>query len=164
MRSRPALVAGGHSFRQIDGNRSQTCAVTTGDRAFCWGYGGNGEIGDGKTSVRFTPRAVAGRIRFADVRTGTGHTCGATTANLAYCWGANNDGQLGDSTGTTHLTPVAVAGGFSFARVTAAAGGGHSCGKTPAGAAYCWGNNSHGQLGDSTTTDRLSPVAVVGSS
>jgi len=42
------------------------------------------------------------------------------------------------------------------------AGTTHTCAKTSAGVAYCWGWNYFGQLGDGTTTDRLTPTPVVG--
>jgi alpha-tubulin suppressor-like RCC1 family protein len=38
----------------------------------------------------------------------------------------------------------------------------HTCGITPAGAAYCWGQNDFSALGDGTTTQRTSPVPVAG--
>jgi alpha-tubulin suppressor-like RCC1 family protein len=152
LRPRPALVAGGRTFSQVDAGRLQTCAVTTGSRAFCWGS----HFPDN------TPRAVAGGISFDRVSAGTVHTCGETTGNRAYCWGDNSRGQLGDGTTTQRLTPVAVAGGLTFAQVSAAVGGLHTCGRTSGGVAYCWGNNSAGGLGDGTTTTRLSPVAVAG--
>jgi len=57
-------------------------------------------------------------------------------------------------------TPVAVAGGLKF--VSLAAGFQHACGVTANGAAYCWGYNSFGQLGNGTTDSSDVPVAVGG--
>jgi alpha-tubulin suppressor-like RCC1 family protein len=55
----------------------------------------------------------------------------------------------------------AVAGTpLTFRLVTTA--GQHSCGVTTDSRAYCWGSNSHGELGDGTTTIRTRPVAVAG--
>ena len=38
----------------------------------------------------------------------------------------------------------------------------HSCAETTTKRAFCWGDNTFGQLGDGTTTTRLVPVAVAG--
>jgi alpha-tubulin suppressor-like RCC1 family protein len=53
-----------------------------------------------------------------------------------------------------------VTGGVRFAAV--AAGYYHSCGLTALGAAYCWGYNGTGLLGDGTRTDSSVPVKVAG--
>jgi regulator of chromosome condensation (RCC1) repeat-containing protein/Regulator of Chromosome Condensation (RCC1) repeat protein len=160
-RATPFPVVGGRRFRQIDAGTEFTCAATTDYRAFCWGNGRRGQLGNGKTSLSFWPRAVAGGLSFERVTTGRRHACGETTGNRAYCWGANYDGELGDGTTTLRLTPVPVAGGLSFSQLSA--GRVHTCGRTPAAVAYCWGKGASGQLGDgSLTFNRTTPVRVVG--
>lgn len=156
----PSRVAGTRQFRQMDAGSTHTCAVTTDERAFCWGNGRTGAIGNGRAYLSFWPRAVAGGIHFERVSAGGNHTCGETTLNRAYCWGGNTYGQLGDGTTSQRLTPVAVAGGLSFSQVSA--GNGHSCGRNPGAVAYCWGYNRYGQVGDGTGTNRLRPAKVAG--
>src|SRR5437016_6866709 len=100
-------------------------------------------------------------VTFAAVSVGGIHTCGVAAGSVAYCWGWNTRGQLGDGTsGTERWVPVRVIGDARFAAVSA--GDRYTCGLTAAGAAYCWGLNGWGQLGDGTTTDRSSPVPVAG--
>jgi alpha-tubulin suppressor-like RCC1 family protein len=159
-KSTPSRVAGGHQFRSIDAGTNHVCAVTTGDRAYCWGNGREGQIGNGKMYLSFWPRAVAGGIYFTRVTAGYSHSCGETRANQAYCWGGNTEGQDGDGTTTRRLTPVLVTGGLTFKQVSA--GNSHTCGKTASSEAYCWGWNGFGQLGDGTKTNRPRPVRVAG--
>ena len=57
-RTSPVEVAGGLVFRQINAGLAHTCAVTTADKAYCWGA--NGRLGDGANVMRVFPSPVAG--------------------------------------------------------------------------------------------------------
>jgi Regulator of chromosome condensation (RCC1) repeat len=90
------------------------------------------------------------------------HTCALTRAGGAKCWGYNGHGQIGDGTGTsTRLTPVGVKN-LASGVAAIAAGGSHTCALTATGGAKCRGSNGNGEIGDGTTTDRLTPVKVKG--
>ena len=88
------------------------------------------------------------------------HTCAITSEGRAYCWGMNVYGQLGNNSTTGSRIPVAVQmpAGVSFQSI--AAGYTHTCALTTEGKAYCWGRNTDGQLGNNSTTNSLTPVAV----
>ena len=162
-RDRPAEVVGKHVFRQIDVGEFHVCAVTTADKAFCWGRGTEGAIGNGHRYLSFWPRAVSGGLQVRRVTTGGRFSCAETTSNKAYCWGIGNSGELGNGSpvSTVALTPVPVSGNHAFAQLNA--GAAHVCGKITLGFGWCWGDDLAGELGNGTTASHvLTPVRVVG--
>jgi alpha-tubulin suppressor-like RCC1 family protein len=108
---------------------------------------------------------LSGSLTFTSIAAGFGdHTCGLTAAGAAYCWGGNAYGELGDGKRFDSFLPVAVSGGIVFQKLATggSSGSGMTCGLTSAGAAYCWGHNFFGSVGDGSRTERRTPVAVVG--
>jgi alpha-tubulin suppressor-like RCC1 family protein len=137
--------------------------------AYAWGTGNEGQLGDGASGIsadRFSPFIVLGGItNWSQVSAGGdssgSHSLAVTRSGIAYAWGANVNGRLGDNTTSSRLSPVTVVGGITnWSQVSA--GGTLSLGLTDTGISYAWGLNTDGQLGDNTTTSRLSPVTVVG--
>jgi alpha-tubulin suppressor-like RCC1 family protein len=64
-RSSPAAVSGGLLFAGVDagdavGESSFSCGVTTGHRAYCWGWNQFSTLGNGTTEDSSVPVAVLG--------------------------------------------------------------------------------------------------------
>src|SRR5436190_157576 len=154
------------SFARLALGESHTCATTSVADLYCWGSDSSGQLGiKSQNDRRVSPTLVTGGIGFFWVAAGRAHTCAVgvpvSDSTYVYCWGANDHGQVGDSTNVQRTAPVAVAGGICFAVVTA--GTNHTCAiATATGRTYCWGDNTFGQVGDSSTTARNSPMPVAG--
>jgi len=155
-----AVSAGGLTFTAVSAGGAHTCGVTPSRAVYCWGFNDNGQLGNGSTTSSPVPVAVsAGGLTFTAVSAGGAHTCGVTPSGAPYCWGGGWAGQRGDGSNNLSPVPVAVtAGGLTFTALSAALT--HTCGVTPSGAAYCWGENYYGELGNGSTTSSLVPVAV----
>jgi len=65
-------------YTQVSAGHDHSCAVTSTSRAYCWGDGRSGQIGDGNPYQRWTPRAVAGGILFERVSAGVPYLRGDT--------------------------------------------------------------------------------------
>ena len=151
----------GSGMVAVAAGMNHTCAVTSGGAVWCWGWNTYGQLGDGTTTLRLTPVTVSGLTGVVSVGAGLFQTCALTGAGALTCWGRNDYGQVGDGTTTNRLTPVAVTG-MSSGVVSAAGGYFHTCALASLGHAQCWGRNYTGQLGDGTTSDRVTPATVSG--
>jgi alpha-tubulin suppressor-like RCC1 family protein len=155
----------------IAAGNAHSCAIQ-GGKAYCWGENDYGQLGDASTADSSVPVAVdtggvlAGKT-LTQISAGGGggiDTCALDTAGTAYCWGSNFDGGLGDgSSAASSSVPVAVdtSGALASKTITQiSAGSDGGCVLDSVGAAFCWGDNDYGELGNGGTASSSVPVAV----
>lgn len=148
----------------ITAGSKHACGLTVGGVAYCWGdakYTGHGSYATDFTA-RYAATPVAGGHLFKSIVATEQGTLALTTSGAAYAWGTSGWGQFGDGTVSFIVrdTPAPVSGGLVFSAIAASSY--HACGIATTGAAYCWGRNQYGQLGDGTNVDRSVPTLVSG--
>ena len=150
------------SVSAISTGAEHTCALTASGGVKCWGDNLYGQLGDGTNTDRNTPVDVSGLTSgVIAIEAGDNQTCALTSSGGIKCWGRNNYGQLGDGTTVDRNTPADVSG-LTTGVSAMSSGEFHTCALMASGGLKCWGRNSQGQLGDSTTTQRTMPVDVSG--
>lgn len=176
-------------YKALTVNGLHSCAIRENGQADCWGFGAEGQLGNGGTATKTLPTPVESAVAFRTeptvappvpdpdfplpsgpfIAAGFAHTCAISVGGPTYCWGLNENGQLGTGNFASSTVPreVSGSGGLEFIRITA--GQSHTCGLTAAGAAHCWGDNTFGQIGDGTKStagtndnDRSAPTPVSG--
>ena len=148
-----------------------TCALLDDGSVKCWGYNGDGELGQGDTILRGDSASRmgnqlpaislgAGRTA-ARISVGPQHVCALLDNGSVKCWGYNGDGQLGqghtdnigDQTGQMGDALPAIDLGTGRTAVSICAGEYNSCAVLDDGSVKCWGSNWAGQLGQGDTED-----------
>jgi len=159
----PAAVEGGHVFTRIRAGNAVSCALDGDGKAWCWGapYAPLGSDRGGDFSPATEPIPVAGDHTFVALEVSFSHACGIDDEGSAWCWGDNTSGQLGIGRDEPIVAePALVSGGHAFAGL--ALGASHTCAVDLAGAAWCWGGNQSGSLGDGGLAASAAPVQVIG--
>jgi len=183
----PVLVGGLSTIVAIAAGGSHACAVRVDGHVFCWGFNTNGQVGSPvANSIVGTATEVNSTTALTNVvaiAAGPSHSCALQVNGTAKCWGKDDVGQLGNSTSdfdtvfaSFHRNPddvdnlsdgVDLAGGGSIVIPSTPSGqplvrsDDFTCARRVGGTVRCFGDNGHGQLGDGTTTDHLSPVTSV---
>jgi len=163
-RSSPVSVVGGFTdWCQLSAGNYHSLGVRQNGTAWAWGRASSGQLGTNSTSARSSPVSVVGG--FTDwclvSASVNNNSLGVRQNGTAWAWGNNCFGRLGDNTTSSKSSPVSVVGGFTdWCQVST--GSYHALGVRQNGTAWAWGSNAPGILGDNTTTNKSSPVSVVG--
>jgi alpha-tubulin suppressor-like RCC1 family protein len=160
----PVTMPSGVTLKSISAGGSHTCALTPAGTAYCWGLNSFGNLGTGGFSSSLIPVPVAmpQGVTFSAISAGYFHTCAITSAGALYCWGHNANGEIGNGDTTQFVSAPSLVPLPSGTIVTAVTTGWlFTCALTSGSQVYCWGANLSGRLGDGTTTERHTPVAVV---
>ena len=76
-------------FRAVAAGELHTCALADNDSLACWGYAGNGRLGNGETGIEpFDGDSPSYSLPVNDVAVGREHLC-ALSAQNAFCFGNN---------------------------------------------------------------------------
>ncbi len=161
-------VLSGKTMKSISTGWSNTCAVSTDNNIYCWGYGPNGLLGNNGTASSSIPVAVDmtafGGREIDDVQVATWDVCALAEGDV-FCWGQNSNFGIA-SPPSQSLVPIKVSdsGDMAGKVVTQIAMDGYwgpNCWLTTENQMYCFGYNGTGGVGNGTTTSPVwTPQAV----
>lgn len=161
-------VLAGKTVVTISSGSYHNLALCSDGTVAAWGFNNHGQLGDGTKTTARTPVLV----KTDGILTGKQVVAVAAGAYQSYAlcadgtlaaWGYNDEGELGNGTVTGSTVPVAVdasgaLGGRTVTKI--AAGQYHALALCTDGTLVSWGYNQRGQLGNGSTADSKSPVAI----
>ena len=161
--SSPVQVgASAWSFATAGGRHS--LGISSAGNLYAWGENGDGQLGTNTTIDASSPVQIGSLTTWTSVTAGYNQSFGILSTGALYSWGGNGNGCLGHdqspaSPNGVKSSPTQIGAGTTWLQVDA--GGEYNVAAIQTdGTLWTWGNNSYGQIGDNTTTNRSSPVQV----
>lgn len=147
---------------QVAGGGEHSCGISY-KELYCWGRNTWGQTGNGGRGPAVDQPVKVGRKGWRQVAAGGATTCAIRGTNRwLKCWGLNHRGQLGDGTTTWTSRPVTLASHRKHWKMVDV-GWYHTCAvRKTNNRLFCWGDNSHGQLGLGDRKDRKAPTRLPG--
>lgn len=148
---------------------AHTCSRFVDGRVKCWGMGSQGATGlENTAQIGDVAGEMGAALPFVNLGTGrtakeivagNGFTCVILDNDQVKCWGQNFYGQLGLGNTTSRGTTPGSMGdslpvvnlGTGRTALMLAAGDSHVCALRDNNSVVCWGQNTYGQLGVSST-------------
>jgi alpha-tubulin suppressor-like RCC1 family protein/putative flippase GtrA len=172
----PTALAQGLDFRSgetiesIHAGQSHSAILTSRGRVFVFGRNDQSQLGVENVTTQTTPLditasfALTGNEKVVQLIVGRNHMFALTNRNRLFAWGRNIYGQLGNDSITNLLVPADITAQFPLAEDDAitlvATSERHSAVLTKLGRVFTFGYNGSGQLGDDSSTNRLTPVEI----
>lgn len=160
-------VNGLASITAIAAGGSHSLALDSSGQVWAWGYnkyGQLGQSGDKALVDQNLPQPVTGiKAPVLAIAAGGAFSVAVDNNGTVWAWGYNGFGQLGNNSTTDSNVPKQVVlpdGTFLLNIKAIAAGMDHVLALDGNGAVWAWGYNGLGQLGDTTTINRSTPVRV----
>jgi len=150
------------TFCHISAGFIKVLAIDYQGQIWAWGNNTFGQLGNNSTLSKKTPVSIHGSKKtYRYIASGWQSSNAIDRKGQIWGWGYNNKGQLGDNTTTSRRTPVSIHGAKkTFCHI--AAGQYYTTAIDYKGQIWGWGYNASGQLGDNTTTSRLTPISIHG--
>jgi alpha-tubulin suppressor-like RCC1 family protein len=156
-------LGSGRTAKAVSAASYHICAILDDDTLKCWGQ--NTFLGYGSSSG-YTDAPKTTAVNLGSGRTAKSvslqwqHTCAILDDDTVKCWGYGSNSQLGYGGTTAYLSPPSSTVNLGMGVTSISVGHYTSCAILTNGGVKCWGVNDKGQVGDGTTTTRLSPVDV----
>jgi alpha-tubulin suppressor-like RCC1 family protein len=155
----PIQVGTDTDWARVSAGNAISLAQKTNGTLWAWGRNDYGQAATGSFGAARTPQQIGTLTNWVKFEAGGFHCIATQPDGSVWSWGWNAFNEIGDMSATNRNVPTRT-GGTTFLAAEVAAGSNHSIAIKPDGTAWGWGWNTSGQVGDNSTSQRSSPVAI----